>query len=141
MIRRSLLPAMAILLSAMPAVGREVVVCQSWPHHPTDVTNDGGIQALVAGWGWVTVRPRGVEGPRPDGACSIERFLAVLAQTKIMLALQGAQLVAFCAPRDVDTVEVEATVLIDGVDLQRVLAEVALAQPTDGAARLDWCAR
>lgn len=105
------------MLTATPTLGREVIVCQSWPHRPADVTSDGGIPALVADRGWVTVRPRGVAVPRPDGACSTERVLAVLAQVKIMVALRNARLVAFCAPRDLVTGEVEATVLLDGLNL------------------------
>ncbi|MCR6630153.1 MAG: hypothetical protein NVV74_08945 [Magnetospirillum sp.] len=58
-----------------------------------------------------------------------------------MLTLRNARLVAFCAPRDVGPDDVEAAVLVDGVDLQRILADAALTQPVDGTPRRDWCAR
>ena len=37
--------------------------------------------------------------------------------------------------------EVEAVVLIDGVDLHRILVDAALTQPADGTPLRDWCAR
>lgn len=122
-------------------MGREVITCQSWRHQPIDVTSDGRIPAFVPDRGWVSVHPRGVEGPRPDGHCSTEQFLARLAQTTIVLTLRNARLVAFCAPRDVGPEDVEAIVLIDGVDLQRILVDAALTQPADGTPRRDWCSR
>lgn len=139
--RRLLCLAVLGLTTAAPAVGREVITCQSWRHQPIDVTSDGRIPAFVPDRGWKSVHPRGVEGPQPDGQCSTERFLARLAQTTIVLTLRNARLVAFCAPRDVGPDDVEAVVLVDGVDLQRILADAALTQPADGTPRRDWCSR
>lgn len=141
MTHRLLLSAAAMVLTTAPALGREVITCQSWRHQPIDVTSDGRIPAFVPDRGWVSVRPRGIEGPQPDGPCSTEQFLARLAQTTIVLTLRNARLVAFCAPQDVGANDVEAAVLVDGVDLQRILVDTALAQPVDGTPRRDWCSR
>ena len=118
-----------------------VIECYPWQVRPTGVSDGPTLEAYRPGNGWVTIRPRGVDGPRPDGSCSTERFLAVLAKTKTVLALVEARLVAFCAPQEVADGEVEATVLIDGLDLQRILSETQLAQPLDGSAKVTWCER
>ncbi len=126
---------------APPAASVGVIECYPWQIRPTGVSDGPKLEAYRPGNGWVTVRPRGVDGPRPDGSCSTERFLAVLAKSKTMLAVAEARLVAFCAPQDIGDGEVEATVLVDGVELERILADAKLAQPMDGTTRLDWCGR
>ncbi|ALJ36365.1 hypothetical protein FBZ81_104437 [Azospirillum brasilense] len=136
------LVACALILSlvATQASGG-VIECYPWQVRPTGVSDGPKLEAYRPGNGWVSVRPRGVDGPRPDGSCSTERFLAVLAKTKTVLAMAEARLVAFCAPQDLADGEVEATVLFDGVDLQRILSETQLAQPLDGSAKVNWCER
>lgn len=63
----------------------------------------------------------GIDVPRANDGSSMERFQALLAATQTTVSLPKVDVVTFCAPSELEH-GVPATVLVDGVELARVLA-------------------
>lgn len=129
-----------LVVVAHPAYA-ETIACHRWQHRLADVGEDAFLRAYIPDRGWVGIRLRGIDGPRLDGPCSQERLMAVLAKSKVMLELAQARTVAFCAPTETGGDVVEATVLLDGIELDQVLVEAGLAQPSAPTTRTNWCER
>ncbi len=89
----------------------------------------------------LSVRLRGIDAPELKGQCANEKTQALVARGAMKAMLQRA---AFIELRNVSRdkyFRIDATIFVDGRDLNAYMVAQGFARPYDGGARQGWCAK
>jgi endonuclease YncB( thermonuclease family) len=85
------------------------------------------------------VRFADVDTPEIKGQCDREKTLAVLARDYVDQRLRKAKAIVLHNVKADRYFRIDATVLVDGKNLNQELLEAGLARPYDGGKRESWC--
>lgn len=132
--------ALAFLALALPAFAEDFRAVEVVKVYDGD-TITVNLPDLPAVFGkHLSVRLRGIDAPEIKGQCEREKTQALVARGALKAMLQRATFIELRNVSRDKYFRVDATVFVDGRDLNAYMVAQGFARPYDGGTRQGWCA-